>query len=282
MNMKLILFLSFAAFWISCQEDENIVPKSETISSERVLLIEDFTGVKCPNCPNATRDIAALQSKYPDNVVAIAYHTNFLGSPITKEGYESKYDFRTAAGQELENSMGSYEGKPALTLNRQKPDVTSEYMLNVSSLTLSKVESELLTIPKALVKITNEYDPNSRALTSTVRVTPKENYSGDIRLHVALIESGIIDSQEDNLEYIKDYEHNHVFRAILSKLEGDELTNAMTNGKELVKTYQFTLPEEDGWWVAENCSIVAFISDYNRKTFQVGYVLQAAEAHVTE
>ncbi|HMT78289.1 MAG TPA: hypothetical protein PKA44_11285, partial [Saprospiraceae bacterium] len=54
-----------------CNETEIVVPRVGEIVSDRVVLIEDFTGVKCPNCPNASREIANLSKKYPKNIVAI-------------------------------------------------------------------------------------------------------------------------------------------------------------------------------------------------------------------
>lgn len=75
---RLSCFLFIAVLFNGCSETEIIVPKAGEIISDRVVLIEDFTGVKCPNCPNAAREITSLMGRYPKNVVAVAYHTEFL------------------------------------------------------------------------------------------------------------------------------------------------------------------------------------------------------------
>lgn len=264
-----------------CNETEIVVPRVGEIVSDRVVLIEDFTGVKCPNCPNASREIANLSKKYPKNIVAIAYHTNFLGDPITKEGYKSKYDFRTPDGELLESEMGSYLGKPAVALNRKLYNAQQEYLLTSTSV-FGNLENELRSIPKVKITLDKNYDASSRKLILKVNISPLSASNGDFRLHTCITEDKIIDSQEDNIIYVKDYEHNHVFRTMLSALEGDILGSALTPGSDFNKTYEFILPPEAGWWVADNCNVVVFVTDLSQKAFNVGAVLQAAEKKVTE
>lgn len=265
-----------------CKEEEIIVPKVDEIVSDRIVLIEDFTGVKCPNCPNASREITSLIGRYPDNVIAVAYHTDFLGTPITTPAeFKSKYDFRTTEAETLEGDMGSYLGKPAVSLNRKIYNAQEEYLLT-STAVLGNIDNELRSIPKAKILIDNVYDAASRKLICNIDIDPVSLSTGDFRLHVLISESKIIDSQEDNLIYIKNYEHNHVFRKMISALAGDPISSTLTPGTIISKSYEFTLPPEAGWWVAENCSVVAFISDLNQKTYSVGAVVQAAEAHVVE
>lgn len=278
---NLFVFALVLVMFNGCSETEITVPRVTEIISDRVVLIEDFTGVKCPNCPNASREISTLSDKYPKNIVAVAYHTNFLGDPITKEGYQSKYDFRTADGEKLETEMGSYLGKPAVALNRKLYDPLQEYLLTSTSV-FGNIENELKSIPKAKIVLDNTYEPGTRRLTCRVTVEPQAAVSGDFRLHVLITESNIIDSQEDNLVYVRDYNHKHVFRTMLSALAGDPIGSALTPGTNVSKTYEFTLPPEEGWWVAHNCNVVVFITDLTQKAFNVGAVLQAAEAHVVE
>lgn len=279
--IHIFIFISLTLGFWSCQETEIIVPRVGEIVSDRVALVEDFTGVQCTNCPNASREIANLVKKYKGNVVAVAYHTDFLGLPIKKSGYESKYDFTTPDGNLLEEEMGSYQGKPAVSLDRKLFDPQQEFLLTTTSV-LGNIESELRSIPKVLIKISNTYDPASRKLIAKVDVTPQAAASGDFRLHVCITENKIIDSQIDNTVYVKDYEHNHVFRQMLSSVAGDRLGEALEPGSNFSKTYEFTLPPEAGWWVASNCNVVAFVTDLSQKAFNVGAVLQAAEKHVIE
>ena len=283
--MKNILHIisSLALIFVlqGCSETEMVIPRVNELVSDRIVLIEDFTGVRCVNCPNASREISSLIDRYPKNVVAVAYHTSFLGDPITKEGYVSKYDFRTSDGETLETDMGSYLGKPAVGLNRKKYNEQQEFLLT-STAVFGFVEAELRSIPKAKVIIENTYEPGQRKLTCKVTVEPQTASTGDFRLHALVTESNIIDSQEDNLVYVKDYKHNHVFRKMLTALSGEPIGSALNPGTNVTRVYEFTLPPEAGWWVAENCNVIAFVSDLSQKTESVGAVIQAAEAHVID
>jgi len=160
---RLCILTGMALGLWSCQETEIVVPRVKEIVSDRVVLIEDFTGVQCTNCPNASREISSLAHKYNGNVVAIAYHTDFLGLPITKDGYKSKYNFTTPDGNLLEEEMGGYQGKPAVTLNRKLYDAQQEYLLTSSSI-LGNIESELRSIPRVVIDIENQYDAETRKL----------------------------------------------------------------------------------------------------------------------
>ncbi len=278
---RLCILTGMALGLWSCQETEIVVPRVKEIVSDRVVLIEDFTGVQCTNCPNASREISSLAHKYNGNVVAIAYHTDFLGLPITKDGYKSKYNFTTPDGNLLEEEMGGYQGKPAVTLNRKLYDAQQEYLLTSSSI-LGNIESELRSIPRVVIDIENQYDAETRKLRTKVDIKPQAVASGDFRLHVCITEDKIIDSQIDNIVYVKDYEHNHVFRTMLSALAGDILGTDLVPGSNFSRTYEYTLPPEAGWWVASHCNVVAFVTDLSQKAFNVGAVLQAAEKHVIE
>lgn len=285
-NIFFVFILALA--FVQCSEDDIIVPKVETINTERVVLIEDFTGVKCPNCPNAARRISQLSELYPGKVVSIAYHTQFLGDPVTfPTEYMSKYDFRTPEGNQIEQTLGLYIGKPAVTLNRKKPSESDEFLLG-SVDGLSNIEQELAQNPVADLIITNKFDAASRQLKATVEVKPLVDYSGQLKLTAVLLESHIFDTQIDNTVYKIDYEHNHVFRSLLSDINGDLLSNQLRTGEVIKKEYQFTIPAEAGWWKVENMEVVAFLSDYdlqpvvNNQKLNAGYVLQAGIRAVIE
>ncbi len=267
---------------ISCKEDYIIVGKAAEIKSERVVLIEDFTGVKCVNCPNATREIKAMMSRYPNNVVAVAYHTEVNGTPITHpEEFKSKYNFLTEEAEILEERMGKFLGKPAVGLNRKVFDLFEGYILTYFSV-LGNLEQELRSLPKAKITINNTYDFNTRKLIANITIDPVTQSKGEFRIHALVSESNIIDSQEDGQVYVKEYEHNHVFRKMLSDIAGDPIGLTLTPGSQIKRTYEFNLPPEDGWWVAKNCQVVAFISDLSQKNFSVGAIVQAAEHHVID
>ena len=96
-----------------------------------------------------------------------------------------------------------------------------------------------------------------------------------------ILENDIIDAQLDQATDILDYEHDHIFHQLLTNsVNGEAFSSGATEGEEISKTINFTLPVQSDTeqvpWIAENCEIVAFITNGD------GVVEQAAEAHVTE
>jgi len=63
----------------------------------RKILLEDFTGFGCVNCPRANEEIHKLQDRYGDHLIPIAVHAGWFATPFTS----SDPDFRTSVGREL-------------------------------------------------------------------------------------------------------------------------------------------------------------------------------------
>ena len=62
-------------------EDERLIYEKPE-PAQRVVLLEDFTGQRCTNCPKATEVIAQLQETYGDALVAVGIH----GGPLAFAG----------------------------------------------------------------------------------------------------------------------------------------------------------------------------------------------------
>jgi hypothetical protein len=77
---------------------------------------------------------------------------------------------------------------------------------------------------------------------------------------MGLTEDGMIDKQIDGVTKIDSYEHNHLLRHYLTNFLGDNILPEMDLGETWERSYSFTLPEGDGWWVAENITVFGFVS----------------------
>jgi hypothetical protein len=271
---RYILFFLLFVLCLACEEKEVTIPDSSDIDSDRIVLIEEFSGVQCPNCPDGNIVVEELIDQYPKNVVSVTIHSEFLAEPFS----DSKYDFRTDEAQEIEDLLGFWFGKPEAAINRKIYPNESFIRVGFPDLWPSLVESELLNAPRASVEIEHTFDVE-RNLTATVKVTALESISGDLRIGVYLHESHLIDKQDNNGVKESEYEHNHVLRKVLSNVEGDPIGNGLNAGESVSKEYSFTLPEETNWWKAENMELIAFVSLNEPDTKEV---LQAAQVSLTE
>lgn len=213
----------------------------------RAILIEDFTGQRCINCPTGTEIINGIVSTYgEDNVIAVGIHSGPLGFA----GNSKTVGLMTDTGNEYytrwdkENKMG----QPWVIFNRKtSPD--SHY--NNWAAIVGTIISEKANLS---VKIANAYDAATRTLTTTVGA---DGVNGTVngKLQVWIVEDGVKALQmmpdgKSNKEYI----HNHVFRAAVNGTWGEDVT--VKEGETTTKQYSYKLPET---WNADNIAIVAFV-----------------------
>ena len=213
----------------------------------RAILIEDFTGQRCINCPTGTEIINGIVETYgEDNVIAVGIHSGPLGFA----GNSKTPGLMTDTGNEYythwdkENKMG----QPWVIFNRKtSPD--SHY--NNWAAMVGTIISEKANLS---VKIDNAYDASTRTLTTTVGA---DGVNGTVngKLQVWIVEDGVKALQmmpdgSANKEYI----HNHVFRAAVNGTWGEDVT--VKEGETTTKQYSYVLPEA---WDADKIAVVAFV-----------------------
>ena len=269
--------LAFISIFLlaSCNEVMVVLPDPPVIDSEKVILIEELTGVDCPNCPAGAAQLANLIDQYNGNVIGVSIHGNFLASPLP----DSKFDFRSDVADDIESYLTPWFGKPAASINRVQQENEPEFAISSVDLWPQMVEREFEKPQTAAIVINHEYDTATRELNVDVEVEPWIDLSGDIRISVMLVESHIIDAQNDQSSVILDYEHNHMLRDMLTSFEGNSLTSEINAFEKVSANYSYTLPEENGLWVAENMDIIAFVSEVTPTSKEI---LQAAEVHIIE
>ncbi|MDE5544587.1 MAG: hypothetical protein K2I83_04180, partial [Bacteroidales bacterium] len=107
--------------WVSCnkiKDDERLVDQGVVkIESARCVLLEDYTGVRCPNCPTAAAEIKQLQAAYGSNLVVVAlYPMEPLG--LTRP-FTGEMDLRTDAAQTYAKAF-QIEDYPKGMVNRKE------------------------------------------------------------------------------------------------------------------------------------------------------------------
>ncbi len=256
----------------ACSEQKRII-EPFVPSGNRVVLLEEFTGKGCTNCPKGSREIENLLIQFPDNLVAVSIHAGFFADPV--QFTLGQYDLRTDEGEILYDYLGPNFGYPAGVVNRTP--VNGDMQLGFTQWA-SAITSEIQEEPAIELSIVKTYNTSTRELTIDVNGIGKENVTGDIRLSVMLTESGIVDAQDDQEAggIVPNYVHNHVLRVMLTPATGGPILTSITTGQVFNQSYSFTLHSD---WVADNMEIIAFVSVVNGSNFPV---LQAASAHVTE
>ena len=276
--MKNILFLIGLVFLISaCEERPVVIPEFEPIQSGRVVLVEELTGVRCPNCPAGSERLNSIETQYPDNIVIVGIH----GTDLTKPLAESKYDFRNQDAIDLENFLKPYLGKPAAYFNRVFYDeLQGDWGNSFNGQWQGYFERELEKPQTLELSITKSYDPETRVLDITVGALALEDLTGDFKVTIMLTENDIIDAQDDQNTIIDDYKHKHVLREIITNFDGDQFAITLERNKPFTKSYTFTIPQDEtDLWNDDNMEVIAFIANTEGESEEV---LQAAIANLKD
>ena len=218
----------------------------------RKVLIEEYTGHRCTNCPDGHRELASLHERYGDTLVAIGIHAGSFAQ--TTSSFPT--DFTTDEGNTLyENFTINQIGTPAAVVNRMKHG--NAYPLSIPAWQPAIAE-ELTHDCVAAVQIINLFDASSKKLTAHTRTTLLNGYSGEVQLALYVIEDGIVAPQKDGETTIEDYVHNHVLRGSLNGVYGTLLTTAEEDGSYL-KSYELDCSSKS--WNFSNCTVVAILMD---------------------
>lgn len=249
-----LLFFAFTA----CEEippdvDPPSVNTTTPIDSTgevlRHVLIEEFTGVQCVNCPEGAQLIENLINTHGDRLIAVSLHSGFFAEPLS----ESQYDLSTDEGEQLDALIGPAEGYPSAAINRNSFGTASN--IQFSPTWAGYVADELATPPKVGVSMTNSFDDTTRDLSVEVTIDFLETITDDLSLSVLMTENDIVDAQMDQSGLVENYTHKHVFRSMLSSIVGDAI-EVQEVGTNTTESFNFTLPTE---WNADKCKVVAFV-----------------------
>lgn len=246
-----IIAVIAAICFTACKKDEPEEPIPASFPKKQ--LIEEFTGQACGYCPYGMNCIHEY----------IANDTNWV---LVLHHYGYQADHFTVAGSKTVTKAMKVDGAPSMTINRAKVNYgegKGEVFHPGYLESTSKAQFDATTY--ASVKIENSYDANSRQLTVKVSGAICTTEHPELMLTVLVKESGMIDTQADYLytfEGWKEFRHTNAVRAFLSDAQGDAIS---ITDQRYSTEYTVTFEDE---WVAENCMVVAFLTEDFRPVIQ--------------
>lgn len=279
-----ILLFSFLAGIYSCDYISNPVEPTTNNNGEscistafpattpyRKVLVEDYTGHKCPNCPQAAVSIKKLEDTFHDSVICIAVHADFFAKPDTK----FPEDFRTDAGEKYAVTFG-FSGYPNGLVNRK--DYPSNAVKAHTSW-LSEVSTILHTTPEADVQMLSEYNTVDSTVCVNIQTKLLTNppITTTYNLCVMLIQDSIVAPQVDGTNTIPAYLHRHVLRDNINGIWGDSVLTNAKKDEARVKKYRFKLQPNYKNIICKpkDCYLVAFLFDNSNYR-----ILQAEEIKI--
>lgn len=237
------------------------------------VLIEDISGVRCVNCPDAAVTAHEIRDDHPGRVVVMTLHS-WKFSGFTRPIADT---FNTQVATDIiDNLIGSPSGLPTGSVDRKTytgktdpllPPPTWASFVNDQLNEKSAVNLDLETIHK----------PGSRDVIVNVTATFLEEQTVNTHLSLFITESHIISPQKSDTAQtgqIDQFEHNFILRAGITSFSGLLLSNSIPAGTVYEKGIALEIPSK---YDISNCSIVAIISHVDASGNDV---LQVAESEI--
>lgn len=217
----------------------------EGVTPARVVLIEDFTGQNCVNCPAAHATLEQIAEQYPDNVIPVSIHAGHFG--IAVENRRGVVGLMQPEGNDLCNRWG-ITGFPMGVVNRKGAAIDKDAWA-------AAVRAQL-AIPADV-----DIDLEAACTDGVINITAVIKSEADIKatLHVWILESGILAPQLGaNGSEIPGYVHNNVYRCSVNGIEGREVSATGHIHETLTFSCPVRTTERETWNLA-NLSAVAFL-----------------------
>lgn len=246
--------VTVASGMISCDnidEDERYL-KVDPVVPERVVLLEDFTGQNCVNCPDAHAIIEGLQEQYGEAVVAVSIHGGAFAISKDRTSFDAGYIGLGNEEGDYYNNLFSISSWPKGVINRRSIYDYADWP--------AVVRRELERPSELAIELTADIISSEAGDKIDIDVTllPQENIA-DGYLQVWVLESGIVARQRSLTQgLIQNYVHNNVLRAAVNGEDGDEIS--LEAGFHDSHHYTIDVREnEKERWNPDNLSIVAFV-----------------------
>lgn len=289
MKKIILLLIPVITFLASCDKindpvtETTIIPvdttDTSTVQKYRIILLEEYTGQKCGNCPKAQRFLYdSLVPKYEKKILTMAVHAGSYAVPDASGFYTA--DFRTPEGDAYNsNSLFgmSAAGQPNAMINRKGyPGSHVKYKFQWETEVYN-----LVSVPAdAWVTVENSYNNSTRTASVNVKSEFLNALTGDYKLCVAVTEDSIVSPQLDYFpisggsQDVVNYLHRHIFRGTVNTAFGGYIASDPAAGTIVEKDYTYVVPAN---FNANHCHIVAYI--YDADNYEI---IQAGEAKIVE
>jgi hypothetical protein len=284
MYHKIYIFVISLLCILSCDKVTDPYQEKADIVSSRKILIEEFTGHTCGNCPEGSLVLNELTELFGDNLVAVSMHAGSFAYPIC-DNEKFCTEFRTQTGETFVSEF-QIDANPVATVNRAL--FSGLRKLDIGAWATSV--NELLAIDADItMEITASIDTASRNLEVSVNSEIVNAVAGDYSISVGLVEDSIVDYQKfyagqqiyratNDAVYqvetnIADYLHRHVFRGNINGVWGEAINLTVPVGNSILYTAPITAI--NAAHKLKDMYVIAYI--HNNETKEI---IQVEEVHL--
>lgn len=220
------------------------------VEPQRAVLLEDYTGQNCINCPGAHEVIDLLTEQYPGSVIPVSIHAGNFAVSVDRTRYPDYVGLMQPEGNRMADAWGINSFPMGVIDRRGTPCESDSWAAAVR---------ERISEPSVLdIEGEATADPAATRLDITLSFKPAADVRGT--LHIWVVEDGIVAFQRNGSTRVPDYVHNNVYRASVNTFEGEPIDLEAHIHATLNRSIEIrNTPTEQ--WNPDRLRVVAFVQD---------------------
>lgn len=228
-----------AVMYVACDEvnENDRFSEAKNLLEDRKVLVQEFTGQLCPNCPLGHEALDNIAKQYGKNAVIVSIHAGDMAFD------DPDFGLKTPDGDAYAKEWGIQQ-YPSAIVNRKGVMADRSQWQGAVFTALSTSSSVKIDLAAQLaggeINITSKLESTINAISA--------------KYQLWVIEDNITAMQQDGEEYIFEYIHNHVYRASVNGIGGESIALVPSEAKEMKHSVSV-----DRKWNTNNLKIVAFI-----------------------
>lgn len=274
---------------------DTIFSFSAATEMHRNILVEDFTGHLCGNCPEAAHELDQLHDIYGDTLIVISIHPNTSFNEVQTGTGKYETDWKIEEAEQIFDAFNMPSSLPRLMINREESSPPF-YFFNTNQLS-TEVPSRIGESADFAIKCSGNVLAD-RSVCAKIEIELLNNVTGSFQIVSCLVEDSITDYQTvypgkhpgytgASDDTYSNYMHRHVLRdlfghygvneggaALSGSIWGDAITGSTNAGD--IKQYVISSSPMPALWDENHLYIVSYVFDDSTKE-----VLQVIETKIT-
>jgi hypothetical protein len=243
-------------------------------NSSRNVLIEDFTGHTCTNCPAAAEIATDLEESNSGRVFVTSIHASPDGFFQAVQPPEFTTDFTTNSGTTYTTEMPGFLGNPMGTVNRidEGPGNTVWHYPSDWALATSNALSSPLQVN---MQLQHNYFSSTNAIFVHTETEFLAELNGTYNLVLYLIRDTVISAQEllPPAGVEEEYHHHSVLTDNINGTWGSQMVSGtVAPGEKFYNDFSYQIPTTDSTFNIENLSVISYVC--NRETYEILQVIK--------
>ena len=215
----------------------------------KTVLIKDFTGVRCVNCPAAAEYAHNLQHQLgEDHIFIMSVHAGYLAQPLGQFP-----DFLTDEGTEWYNN---HNANPLFAVDHVALTDGNTYSVEQIDAPVAAALDEEQSFE---ISVIPNYDETSRQLGVTVNVMALTGMDGEFYITACLVEDHIVGWQTIPGGVDKEYDFRNVFRGTLNGAYGEAFEASHVDANDM---FYFNYNSEiNADYNVDECYLMVYVYD---------------------